>query len=214
MVLPALAAVAVGLQTGIPLDTIVERLATVEPAPGRLQVVRLANGAFMLRDDFKSPMETVDAALDVLEAIPAHRKLVVFGNIQEPPGSQGPICKSVGERIARVASFAVFACGNFQRYAVGARRARPLGAEVADAGHSVGRAAALIRERLGPGDVVVLVKGRSSERLDRVALALAGRDVRCDLKACYFLTTRCEDCSLLSDPNARERTKHAFPFAR
>jgi hypothetical protein len=56
----------------------------------------------------------------------------------------------------------------------------------------------------------VLVKGRDTERLDRVSLALMGREARSDLPACYFLKTRCESCSLLARPDARSVTGISF----
>ena len=49
---------------------------------------------------------------------------------------------------------------------------------------------------LAPGDVV-LVKGRDTERLDRVALALQGRQVRCAIEFCDLRGVRCETCPKL-----------------
>ncbi|MFO1038854.1 MAG: hypothetical protein U1E45_18595 [Geminicoccaceae bacterium] len=57
-------------------------------------------------------------------------------------------------------------------------------------------AARRVKEELRPGDVV-LVKGRDNERLDRVALALLGRDVRCAIDFCKLRSGRCEGCSHL-----------------
>lgn len=52
-----------------------------------------------------------------------------------------------------------------------------------------------LRELLKEGDVV-LVKGRDTEKMDRVALALLGRDVRCRRKFCN-LPWRCDGCPQL-----------------
>ena len=49
-----------------------------------MQPVALPNGACLLRDENKSALETIDAALDVLAQIPA-RRIVVLGEISEPP---------------------------------------------------------------------------------------------------------------------------------
>lgn len=54
-------------------------------------------------------------------------------------------------------------------------------------------AAARVRSELRPGDIV-LVKARDNERLDRVSLALLGRDVRCRIAFCKLRTGRCETC--------------------
>jgi UDP-N-acetylmuramyl pentapeptide synthase len=79
------AAVATALALGVPFDTIAERLATLTPTPGRLEPVELPGGVTLLRDDYKSTLETVDSALDVLESIPAKRKLVVIGDVSSRP---------------------------------------------------------------------------------------------------------------------------------
>lgn len=55
----------------------------------------------------------------------------------------------------------------------------------------------LVRKDLLPGDVV-LIKGRGSQRLARVALALQGRQVRCDIAACDAgAWTPCDRCPML-----------------
>src|SRR5918994_4147698 len=59
------------------------------PRPGRLQLLPLPGGAWLLRDDYKSQGETIDAALDVLAEVPG-RRIVVIGSVSEPLGSQGP----------------------------------------------------------------------------------------------------------------------------
>ena len=53
-----------------------------------------------------------------------------------------------------------------------------------------------VRADLRPGDVV-LVKGRDTERLDRIGLALQGHDVRCTIDFCYLRGVRCEACPKL-----------------
>jgi UDP-N-acetylmuramoyl-tripeptide--D-alanyl-D-alanine ligase len=211
MVYPALAAMAVARSAGVPLATAAARVAAVAPTPSRLEPVAIAGGAMLIRDEFKSGEETIHAALDLLEAISARRRLVVLGDVSEPRGRQGPIYRTIGARVAAVAAFAVFLGRRCETYAAGAHTAgMPRGALV-KAGHDVELAASLVRERLEPGDVV-LIKGRDNERLDRVALALMGRDVRCDRELCYFLKTRCEQCSLLGSHDAGARTRHVFPF--
>ena len=90
-VYPALAAVTVALEEGLPLDEVLPRIEAVEAERGRMAMMPLENGAIVVRDEFKSAIETVDAALDVLTEIPARRRIVVLGEVAEAPGSQGPI---------------------------------------------------------------------------------------------------------------------------
>ncbi len=207
----ALAALAVARSAGVPLGAAAARLGGVAPEAARLEPVPLAIGATLLRDEFKSAEETIHVALDVLAAVPARRRIVVLGDVSEPRGSQGDVYRTIGARVGAIADFAVFLGRRCSSYAAGAHAAGLPREAIRKAGHDVGRAAGMVRERLEPGDVV-LVKGRDNERLDRVALALMGREVRCDRSLCYFLKTRCDGCSLLGRADAAARTRHVFPW--
>jgi UDP-N-acetylmuramoyl-tripeptide--D-alanyl-D-alanine ligase len=197
MLYTILAAIAVAEAAGLAFDAVLPRLARLPPTPGRLEPVALPNGAWLLRDDFKSGLETFGPALTVLAQVPAGRRLAVLGEVTEPPGSQGPIYRDLGERFGRVADSLVIIGNNFQRYAAGARRAGYDEATLHDAGSSVARASALLRERLRPGDVV-LIKGRHDQRLERIGLALQGHAVRCNLERCEVKVRSCAQCPMLS----------------
>ncbi len=198
LVYPFLAAIAAVVAEGLPLGPALARLTEVEPVNGRMQVIPLANGAILLRDDFKSGLETIDVALDTLAEIPARRRVVVIGDVAEPPGSQGPIYRRIGERIGQVAGRAILVTSrrNQSSYAGGARSAGLPREQIVNAGHGVRRALEVLRQDLEAGDVV-LIKGRDTQRLDRISLALVGREVRCEREFCR-LRMPCDDCNLLS----------------
>ncbi len=61
----------------------------------------------------------------------------------------------------------------------------------------VARVIELLREELRSGDVVLL-KGRNYQRLERIALALAGREVRCTLPTCRVPALECHACAMLT----------------
>jgi UDP-N-acetylmuramoyl-tripeptide--D-alanyl-D-alanine ligase len=197
MVYPLLAALAVAWLEGRDMGEAVAALERLPPRPGRLQHLPLPNGAWLIRDDFKSTLETIDAALDVLAEVPG-RRVVVIGDVSEPPGSIGPIYRRLGERLAGIASSVVCAGtgAGFKRYQAGAARAGMPRSALVHAEHSLRKAWELAGADLGPGDVV-LVKGRDTERLDRVSLALQGRDVRCEIEFCDIKGLRCEVCPML-----------------
>jgi UDP-N-acetylmuramyl pentapeptide synthase len=198
MVYALLAAVAVGLEAGCSLDRLLARLAHLGPTPGRLEVVSLPRRIWLLRDDFKATVETIDAALDVLAEVPAERRIVVLGEIDDPPAGRPNDYQRLGERVGQLAARAVFVgeAESFQQYAAGAHQAG-LGAEaLVYAGPSPRAAAALLQQDLRAGDVV-LVKGRWGQRLDRVALALAGRQVGCEISYCSARAARCGACPML-----------------
>ncbi len=199
MIYPVLAAAAVALAEGLALERSLCALGSLAPTPGRLQPVLLSNGAMLLRDDFKSPEETIDEALHVLARIPAKRRIVVLGDISEPTGSVRVPYRRIGERVGRVANHAIFLAGdNGTSYSAGAKRGGLPPDAVINVHGGVRKAVEALQPDLGPGDVV-LIKGRDTQRLERIALALMGRKVRCDLQRCAVLraTVDCGGCPML-----------------
>ena len=196
MVYPVLAAIAVASAEGFSLKETLPSLQSMPPTRGRLEPVRLADGVVLLRDDYKSTLETVHVALDVFSDIDTQRRGVVIGEVSEPPGSQGPIYREIGKRIAGMADYAVFVGGNFQRYAAGAREAGMSQDVLFNAGGSVLKAAEILQTQLRVDDTV-LIKGRDTQRLERVSLLLQGREVRCDIGFCDTRIVACEECPML-----------------
>lgn len=204
MIYPVLAAIAVALAEGFTLDEVLSRLRSLPPTPGRMEPVPLPNGAIVLRDDYKSTLETIHAALDVLAEIPAGRRVVLFGDLSEPQGHERPIYLALGIRAARVASRLVVIGRGFRRYLAGARRAGMPRSSVLDGGRTVQEAAAALRKILQPGDVLLL-KGRRPQKLDRVRMILQGRRVRCDIPFCDIRSMECENCPMLERGWGRHR---------
>ena len=195
MVYPCLAAIAIAWLEGLSLERAVAALAGLEPAPARLQIVPLPNGAWLIRDDFKSAEETIGAALDLLAEVPG-RRIAVLGSVTDHSGAQGPIYRRLGERLAAMAAKVVVYGGQAKRYGVGLRAGGSPKEALIDAGREIGAAWRAVQCDLRPGDVV-LVKGRTSERLDRIALSLLGHQVRCTIESCKITELRCEACPRL-----------------
>lgn len=196
MVYPALAAFAVSRLEGIPPDEALARVSALEPTQGRMQPVPLPGGATLLRDEFKSTTETIDTALDALAAIPG-RRLVVLGNVSEPVGPQRAAYRRIGERVGAIAARVIIVGSTADEMYRGALQRAGLSADrILVAGKSPRRAAELLASAIEPGDVV-LIKGRDTQKLDRVRLILAGRDVRCDIDFCDVRTLSCATCPML-----------------
>lgn len=191
-----LATVAVARAADLDVDRVLGSLRDLEPTDGRLQPIVLANNVTVLRDDYKSALETVHSALDVFADLPARRKICVLGGVSEPPGSQGPIYRELGARVASFAAEFVVIGNAFQRYAAGASRAGMPREKIHEAGYSARRAAEILESIIQPGDAV-LIKGRDTERLERVTMLLQGKTVECDIGFCNSGSTRCRNCRLL-----------------
>ncbi|MBI4525205.1 MAG: hypothetical protein HY695_15485 [Deltaproteobacteria bacterium] len=193
-----LAAVAVALNENIPLDEAISPLEGLDPTPGRLQPVFLPSGAILLRDDFTASLETIEAALDVLADIRGKRRILVLGDVSEPAGRRRAVYRRVGERLAGAASQAIFVMSgdNLSACMAGARQGGLPSDAMIKAERSVRKAVEALPSDLGAGDVV-LIKGRQTQRLERVALALMGRTVRCKLTYCNARLTQCARCPML-----------------
>lgn len=143
--------------------------------PGRLQRVRAASGAWILRDDFKSTYETIHLALDVLDQLPG-RRIVVIGGIEAAPNPQKVAYESIARHLGGVADEIVVVHGDWRnlykaelnRQVAGAARLSKVTVV-----RSHAEAIAALRGTLGLNDVV-LVKGRVRERLGVVADGLIG----------------------------------------
>ncbi len=202
MVNAVLAAVAVAIAEGIDLDRAVTALEALGPAPGRLETRRLPGGVLLLLDHRKSQMETIDSALDVFDGIEARRKVLVLGDVDEPPAwnldEVTAIYARLGERIASIADRAVTAHvdvgGPRPDYAEGALGAG-LAADAFVRVDTVGDAVRALEGELRDGDVV-LIKGSGQQRFHRIELALAGREVHCNITVCHAHVT-CDVCPML-----------------
>ena len=185
MVYPVLAACAVAVTEGLDMDRVLRNLQHLEPTPNRLQPLPHSSGAWILLDAYKAAEETIETALDVLEALSAERRIVVIGDVEEPRGSQGPLYRALGLRISEVADRVVFVGGktNFNRLKVGTAAGGLPRERLWNVRGNPLEAARLLEEELRPGDVV-LIKGRCTQHLARIAHSLSGREVGCLIRTC------------------------------
>ena len=98
-VLNALAAISVGLETGLKLPQAVAALATLAPAEKRGQVLHMDN-ITVINDCYNSNPKALEAMVDALGSMPAKRRIVVAGEMLElgPAGEQ--MHRSAGQHIA------------------------------------------------------------------------------------------------------------------
>ncbi len=198
MVYPALAAISVAHIEGLPLDEAIAAVGSVDPTPGRMQTMALPNGGFVVRDEFKGSEDAANVALDAFAAIPAKRHIVVFGEISEVRGKDA--YRDLARKAAGFVDRVVFvgSTTNFKLYRSGAV-AGGLSRDRIDHVRHAHEAVDLLRDDLGPGDVV-LIRGRWQQALGRVGLALAGRDVQCRVDPCPFKRMLCDVCPFLGQP--------------
>ncbi len=198
MVYPILAAVAAGVAAGRDIERLLAALARLEPTPNRMEIVRLDNEAWILNDSYKGTIESVYTSLEVLGGIHAGRRIAVLGEVEDAPGSLGVIYRQVGLLAAKCADTAIAVCGRNSAgpLRTGAAGAQVDGAAVIHAGRDWYAAYRLLAGELRSGDVVLL-KGRRTQRLERLLLALQGVEVGCRVTACKCSVRTCRACPML-----------------
>lgn len=173
--LNALAATAVGVELGVPVEAIGERLRDLQPGNHRGAVLRTAAGATVLDDTYNSSPAALQRSLEVLAASrPDGRRLAVIGEMLE-----------LGDEAVRLhdeCGAAVAASAVERLITVGGAAARQLGLAAirhglpADAVTHVAtsdEAATLVSGELRSGDLL-LVKGSRGIGTDRVVARLMG----------------------------------------
>lgn len=158
----ALAALAVGLQYGVPLATAAEALATLSPSDKRGEILHIG-GATVINDCYNSNPKALDSMVRSLAQIPAQRRIVVAGEMLELGPSGAAMHQDAGERIAQHGIDLLLGVrGMAVVMVVGARRAG-LHAKFVATPEEAGE---WLRHEIQPGDVVLL-KASRGVRLER-----------------------------------------------
>ena len=194
-----LPAVVVGREAGMSLPEVTAALASCEPMKRRMSPVELPNGATILRDEVNGSVDTLAAALKVLEEATAERKMIVFTDVSDSSQKPRNRVRDVGKTVARFAQSAMF-LGEYSEY--GARAAVTSGMPADQVWHflNLEDGARQLKESLRPGDLVLL-RGRRVDHLARIYHALVG-DVTCWRNRCD-LRIDCGDCPRLNAKTPR-----------
>jgi len=176
----ALAAVAVGLALGVPLEEALERLTAVNPLPGRLCPVPGIGGSLILDDSFNASPPSVLAALDTLALFPHGRRVAVLGDLFERPAELAPLgsfesdaYRRAGQRVAQVVDLLVTQ-GDGARSIAQQARIHGLASNQVLETYTPEDAIRGLSGRLKQGDTV-LVKGTLESRMERVVAGLLAR---------------------------------------
>jgi UDP-N-acetylmuramoyl-tripeptide--D-alanyl-D-alanine ligase len=170
-VVNATLAAAVALARGVAFDDVAVGLATVVPAPWRMEVARTPVGIVVLDDAYNANPSSMAAALEALARVEVPgRRLAVLGEMRELGDLSEAEHAAVGALVAATAVDALVAVGpEAAPLAAAARAAGVAVTEVPDAATALDAA----RGFALPGDAV-LVKGSRAVGLELVATALRG----------------------------------------
>ena len=165
-----LAATAVALQFGVPIDDIAARVSGLTPAPRRGEVWRLRDGVVLVDDSYNSNPVALRRMLDVLGAGDlGRRRVAVLGEMLELGAQSVAWHRACGAAAARAGVSVLVAVGGLAARAM-ATAATEAGMDPAAVLHveTSEEAAAHVVHLLRAGDLV-LVKGSRAIRTDLVA---------------------------------------------
>ncbi len=188
-----LAAVTAARTLGASWQDCAAGLAAVEPYPGRLNPIRLPNGADLLRDEYNGSFATLEMGLEILAQARCERRIIAIGHILDAPQFGELAAEEAGKRCAAAADVLLF-WGRFaERYRGAALKAGTPAENIFLFATQV-EMADFIRSETKAGDVILL-KGYWSDHMTRVAFRQFGR-VACVKEKCLRHLV-CDGCNKL-----------------
>ena len=149
-----LGGVAAALALGRSVSELAEAIASLEPVEHRLQLIPGTGGIIVIDDAYNSNPQGAAAALEVLAAMPAAKRVVVTPGIVELGAQQSEANRELGAHAARVAD-AIIVVAPVNRAALSAGvRSAGNGALLVTV-DSLKEAEAELGRLLGPGDAVL-----------------------------------------------------------
>ncbi len=166
----ALAAIGVALRCGLDIQQAIERLGLVERQAGRLMPLPGANGSLLLDDTYNASPASAHAALRTLAALPARRRIAVFGDMLELGDRAPRLHRQLGAHVAGVADLLVTKGDLAGLLAPSPLVGEGLGVR-GIVTYTAADAVAALHPLLEPGDVV-LIKGSAETRMEQVTAGL------------------------------------------
>jgi UDP-N-acetylmuramoyl-tripeptide--D-alanyl-D-alanine ligase len=166
----ALAAIAVGLESGISLEDCAAALADLQPGDKRGETLEF-HGARVVNDCYNSNPEALKSMIHALAAMPAERRILIAGEMLELGPGAPEMHRCCGAEAARAGVTVVVGVRGNARYIVeGAREAGARGIFV----ESPAEAGEWLRSELKPGDAVLLKASRGVRLEQALEALLAG----------------------------------------
>jgi len=152
----ALAAVAAGIEQGVPLQAAVEALSRIKPSDKRGEVLEIG-GATVVNDCYNSNPKALQSMVDALLAMPAKRHIVVAGEMLELGPAGEELHRECGRYMAEHAVSHLIGVRGLARPMVEAAREKGLPAEFCETPEEAGQWLASNAHR---GDAVLLKASR------------------------------------------------------
>jgi len=165
----AMAAAAAAFAVGTDIKTIAEGLAEFRPFSGRMEMIRLRNGAFLLDDSYNANPASVREALMTLKDLKVHHNGYVFlGDMLELGEEAGEMHRKIGMLIATIGVNALFLQGDFSEITVAGAVEGGLSPENIFFLSDKDKGIDYLKEHLKKGDWI-LVKGSRRMKMEKIA---------------------------------------------
>lgn len=176
----ALAAAAVSWAAGIDCKSIAEGLALFQPVSGRMQMIKLQNGAYVIDDTYNANPSSVREALMTLKDLKNHHNSYVFlGDMLELGAASEEMHRKIGTLMATIGVNAVFLRGDFSAVtATGAREGGMSDQNIFFLSGSEDDGMPFLKKNLRKGDWI-LVKGSRRMKMEKIVAQICelfGRD--------------------------------------
>jgi UDP-N-acetylmuramoyl-tripeptide--D-alanyl-D-alanine ligase len=158
----ALAAVAAGLECGVPLAQAARSLATLSAGDKRGEILHYA-GATAINDCYNSNPKALSSMVDWLTQMPAQRRIVVAGEMLELGPTAEAMHRDCGQRMAEQGLDVLLGVRGLAKAMVDGASSAGMRAEFVSTPEEAGE---WLRKEVRPGDVVLL-KASRGVRLER-----------------------------------------------
>ncbi|HQK99800.1 MAG TPA: UDP-N-acetylmuramoyl-tripeptide--D-alanyl-D-alanine ligase [Smithellaceae bacterium] len=168
----AMAAAAAAWAAGVDPEGVRSGLAAFSPVAGRMDMIELACGAYLIDDSYNAnPASVREALLALKDLKDGHRAYVVLGDMLELGEAAVDLHRRIGRIVATIGVTAVLLRGDFAGdIAAGAREGGMSEDQIIVFDHEE-EALRLLASRVQKGDWI-LVKGSRAMKMDRVAAVI------------------------------------------
>ena len=188
----ALAALGVGIASGIALKTGAKAIELVEPYHHRMYPLTSSDGVSFILDDWKSALWTVPSTLEFMKTAVAPRKFIIFGTLSDYKGGSEKAYTHTALSALEVVDQVIFV-GPMATFAL--RANRPENAGKIHTFGTIKSAAEFLSSLFRKGDLVLLKGAVKADHLGRLAHNWV-EPISCWSMACRK-NTRCSSCEEL-----------------
>jgi UDP-N-acetylmuramoyl-tripeptide--D-alanyl-D-alanine ligase len=165
----AMAAAAVAWAAGMDIKTISEGLTVFRPFSGRMEMIKLSNGAYLLDDSYNANPASVREALMTLKDLKSNHSAYVFlGDMLELGAQADEMHRKIGMLMATIGVRALFLQGDFSDVTAAGAIEGGMAAENIFFLSAKDKNIDYLRKHLKKGDWI-LVKGSRRTKMEKIA---------------------------------------------